>query len=79
VKRKKIVPIEVSSNDAELSEISNTTEYEVFIEAAREKRRREPTMKAAQAAKEKAEAEKTAAEKAAKVEAARVDRELWGL
>jgi hypothetical protein len=70
IKKKRIVPIKVSSNNTKFSKINNTTEYKVFIEAAREKRRQEPTIKAVQVAKEKAEAEKEAAEKVAKSEAA---------
>ena len=70
MKRKRIVSIEVSSNNAKHSEISNITEYKVFIKAAREKKRQEPIIKAASAAKEKADTEKAAAEKAAKAEVA---------
>jgi hypothetical protein len=78
-KEKEAAPIEVSSDDGVLSEISIATEDEIWVERAREKRRRQPTVKAAEAAKAKAEAEKAAMEKAAAAAAAQAEIDFWEL
>jgi hypothetical protein len=52
---------------------------EIWVEAAREKRRRQPTLKAAEAAKAKAEAEKAAMKKAAAAAAAQAEIDFWEL
>jgi hypothetical protein len=78
-KEKDAAPIEVSSDNGVLSEISITTEDEIWVEAAREKRRRQPTLKAAEVAKAKVEAEKAAMEKAAAAAAAQAEIDFWEL
>ena len=75
-KGKEAAPIEVSSSDDVLSEKSIATEDEIWIEKAMEKRRRRPTIKAAEAAEAKAEAEKAAIQKAAEAQA---EIDLWEL
>ena len=78
-KGKVVAPIELSSDDSKasavLSESSDPTEFEIYVEAAREKRMRMPSLKERENEAARAEAEATKA-KAAEEQA---EKDFWGL